>query len=46
MRQQEDGYVFNFNEIIHVALGKIDLIGKSNVIFKCFPCVFDIDFNI
>lgn len=46
MRQGEQGYVFNFNEIMHVVLDKIDLMGKSNVIFKRFPYVFDTDFSI
>lgn len=37
MRQQKVGYVFNFNEIMHVALEKVDLMGKSNVNFRRFP---------
>lgn len=38
--------MFNFNEIIHVVLDKIDLMGKCNVIFKSFPYVFHTNFNI
>lgn len=37
--------MLNFNEIIHVALDKVDMTGKSNVIFKSFLNVFDTDFN-
>lgn len=37
--------MINFNEMIHVALDKVDMMGKSNVIFKCFPNTFAIDFN-
>lgn len=36
MKQGEEGYVLNFNEIIHVALDKVDMMGKYNVIFKSF----------
>lgn len=37
--------MLNFNEMIHVALDKVDMTGKSNVIFKTFPNVFDTGFN-
>lgn len=37
--------MLNFNEMIHVVLDKVDMMGKSNVIFKSFPNVFDIVFN-